>query len=74
MAKLHMSVINFNERWTDCCMCGKPTLYQWGIPISAETALIVSNDFDGRTGGVSVCETCYKLHKAGEFVGQDTRY
>ena len=66
--------INFQDYVIVCSMCGEECEYKQSIPIDAETALVVSNDFIGKTGAVPVCRSCFAKHESGEFVGQDTRY
>lgn len=57
-----------------CAVCGAHDLSRWGIPVSSETAQIISNDSDEDWGGVPACESCWERHAAGEFVGEYPRY
>lgn len=67
-------LIDMNARCVTCCICGVATEMKWGIPVDAQTVLIVDNDFEGDWGNRPVCENCYKLHALGFFVGEDTRF
>lgn len=57
-----------------CCICGEMDLCRWGIPVSSETGLIIANDSEEDWGSKPACESCWKRHESGEFVGQDTRF
>jgi hypothetical protein len=66
--------IDMNLRHATCCICGEATEAHWGIPVDAETVLIVDNDFEGDWGNRPACERCWRLHAIGFFVGEDTRF
>lgn len=61
-----MVVINMQEPWTECTVCGADTLEGWGLPIW--NGLIVANDWPGEWGGVPACESCWERHERGELV------
>jgi hypothetical protein len=59
-------IVNLQQHWCDCHICGEPTLAAWGVPVW--NGFIVANDWPGDWGGVSVCKSCHDRHAAGEFV------
>lgn len=65
-----ITVINMNERWTDCHICGEPTLAKWGVP--TWNGSIVANDWPGDWGGVPACEKCWEEHERGLHVEEPT--
>ena len=67
-------VIDLYPPMAICCVCGKWDLSKWGVPVSAETALIVANDFEGDWGGKPACEDCWRKHDAGGLVGVDPKF
>lgn len=67
-----VTIIDMNERWTDCWNCGAPTLSRWGLPIY--NGDLVSNAWKGDWGGVPACEKCYLAHQRGELPTFDHCY
>lgn len=67
----HVTVIDLHMPTARCCICGETDLSKWGVPIDMETALIVANDFVGDWASKPACESCWKRHESGEFVGHD---
>lgn len=61
-----ITVIDLNERWSDCHVCGEPTPARWGLPVW--NGFIVANDWPGEWGGVPACESCWEKHERGELV------
>lgn len=59
-------VINLNERWAECSVCGADTPAKWGLPVW--NGFIVANDWPGEWGGVAACESCWERHERGELV------
>ena len=67
-------VIDFNCQTIICCICGNVDLNKWAVPISAETALICPNDYQGNWGCKPVCRECWEKHDAGQFIGHDPAF
>lgn len=65
-----MVVIDLNERWADCHICGEPTPSRWGVPVW--NGEIVANDWPGEWGGVPACEKCWAEHERGMHVQYPT--
>ena len=67
-------LIDMQEPWAKCSMCGVDTPSRWGIPVSSETAEIIANDSNESWGAIPACQSCFEKHSAGEFVGCYPRY
>jgi hypothetical protein len=70
----NVAIIDLYPATITCCICGKIELNRWGVPVSAETALICANDFDGDWGTKPACKECWEKHDAGHFIGHDPKY
>lgn len=70
----NLTIINFQVPTAICCICGAHDLSKWGVPVSAETGLIIANESTEEWGGKPACESCWSLHELGHFVGVDPKY
>ncbi len=52
-------VINLNERWADCWVCGNPTLCASGFGIPVYEDIVLPNSWDGEWFGQGACEPCF---------------
>ena len=59
-------IINLDEPWTECTICGADTPSKWGVPVWS--GMIVANDWPGDWGGVPACKSCYEQHTRGMHV------
>lgn len=71
---MSVTIINMQCPGAYCCICGKWDISKWGVPISLETGLIIANDSTEDWAGKPACESCWKKHETGAFVGTDPRY
>lgn len=46
-------------------------LSRWGVPVAADTALIVANENGAQN---QRAKDCWKKHEAGEFIDHDPAY
>lgn len=67
-------VIEMQQHRTVCAICGVQTKRECGIPVDAETGLVVANTFSGECGGVDTCRKCWAEHSKGTFVGTLPRF
>lgn len=58
-------VIDLQEPWAECSVCGAETPSRWGIPVYEDH--ILRNDEEGEWGGAPACEVCYSIHQAGNI-------
>jgi hypothetical protein len=68
-----LHVIDLQQLWAVCCICGVDTPSRWGVPIG-EDGLIVANDYEGEWAAKPACEKCWGQHEHGEYVGHDPAY
>lgn len=71
---MSVTIINLQQPMATCCICGTVDFSRWGVPISSETALIISNESTEDWSGAPACEECWKKHETGEFVGTYPKY
>jgi hypothetical protein len=55
--KSEMLIVNLNEHYVECFVCGELTLPKYGIPTYEDT--ILPNDWPGEWFGQTVCERCF---------------
>jgi len=67
-------VIHLECPTATCCICGQHDVSRWSVPISADTALIVANDYAGDWGAKPACRVCWQKHDEGQFVGHDPAF
>lgn len=61
-----MLIIDMQEPWSTCRVCGAETPSRWGLPVHA--GLIVANDWPGEWAGSPACQACWERHERGELV------
>ena len=69
-----VTVIDMQVPTARCCMCGKWDVSKWGIPFDMATGLAASNESQCDWAAKPACESCWKRHETGAFVGEDSRY
>lgn len=69
-----ITIIDLVQPSAQCCICGEWDHNRWGIPISLETALVISNDSDEDWAGKPACQSCWTKHDNGELVGVDPNF
>jgi len=65
-----MLIIDMQDRSAQCCVCGEWDRANWGIPISAITGSIVSNNYPLEWFGMPACRECHEKHESGAFLGE----
>jgi hypothetical protein len=69
-----LTIINLQGPQARCCICGKWDASHWGVPVSMKTCEIIANDSTEEWGAKPACESCWKDHENGKYVGMIPRF